>query len=123
VTPRDDTDDAHRAGAADPAEPTPGSEADEDGTAGFDEWRRRSAVGDVGTAIARGLGAVFAPSENRQVVSAPVPGDPPDADLGFRVVLDPDDPTKAVAVFDSKAAAEDEQPPGAPPPEADSGNR
>ena len=83
MTPRDDTDDAHRAGAADPAEPTPGSEADEDGTAGFDEWRRRSAVGDVGTAIARGLGAVF----------------------------------------DSKAAAEDEQPPGAPPPEADSGNR
>jgi hypothetical protein len=57
----------------------------------------------VGTAIARGLAAVFAPAENRPVVSAPVPGDPPDPDRGFRVVLNPDDPAKSVAVFAPKA--------------------
>jgi hypothetical protein len=114
VRPRGDADDAHGPDAADPPEPTAGSEPDDDRAAGFDEWRRRSAVGEVGTAIARGLGAVFAPSENRQVVSAPVPGDPPDADQGFRVVLDPDDPTKAVAVFEVKAATEDEPRPGGP---------
>ena len=115
MTPRDDTDDAHRAGAADPAEPAPDSEPDAGGRAGFDGWRRRSAAGEVGTAIARGLGAVFAPSESRQVVSAPVPGDPPDADQGFRVVLDPDDPTKAVAVFEARAEADEEHRPGVAP--------
>ena len=71
----------------------------DDDQTGFNDWRRRSAVGEMGTAIARGLGDIFAPSQNRQVVSAPVPGDPPDADQGFRVVLDPDDPSKSVAVF------------------------
>ncbi len=81
--------------------------ADDGGAAGFDAWRRRTAVGEVGTAIARGLGAVFAPNENRPVVSAPVPGDPPDADQGFRVLLDPDDPTKAVAVFAPSADGDD----------------
>jgi hypothetical protein len=87
-----------RAGSDDGAQP-----ADEDETSGFDAWRRRSATGEVGTAIARGLAAVFAPAENRPVVSAPVPGDPPDADQGFRVLLDPDDPAKSVAVFAPKA--------------------
>jgi hypothetical protein len=111
VRPDDDAG-PQRADAADPVEPARGSEPDQDGATGFDGWRRRSAVGEAGTAIARGLGAVFAPSENRQVVSAPVPGDPPDADQGFRVVLDPDDPTKAVAVFDTRAEAEDERRPG-----------
>jgi hypothetical protein len=78
----------------------PGDDTDTvDGEGGFDAWRRRSAAGEVGTAIARGLGAVFAPSENTPVVSAPVPGDPPDPDRGFRVLLDPDDPSKAIAVF------------------------
>jgi hypothetical protein len=65
----------------------------------FDTWRRRSATGSIGTAIARGLGDVFAPSEHPQVISAPAPGDPPNSDDPFRVVLDPDDPTKAVAIF------------------------
>jgi hypothetical protein len=30
---------------------------------------------------------------------ASVPGDPPDADQRLRVVLDPDDPTKSVAIL------------------------
>ena len=30
---------------------------------------------------------------------AAVPGDPPDADQRVRVILDPDDPTKSVAVM------------------------
>lgn len=79
---------------------------------GFDAWRRRSATGEVGTAIARGLAAVFAPGENRPVVSAPVPGDPPDPEKGFRVLLDPDDPAKSVAVFAPKPEEEDEERPG-----------
>jgi hypothetical protein len=83
-----------------------------DGTSGFDAWRRRSATGEVGTAIARGLAAVFAPNENRPVVSAPVPGDPPDPRQGFRVLLDPDDPSKSVAVFAPEA--EDAEGPGDP---------
>ena len=82
-----------------PAGPESMDEPEGDGRDGFDAWRRRSAVGEVGTAIARGLGAVFAPTENRPVVSAPVPGDPPDPGQGFRVVLDPDDPSKGVVVF------------------------
>jgi hypothetical protein len=75
----------------------------ESGTSGFDAWRRRSATGEVGTAIARGLAAVFAPTENRPVVSAPVPSDPPDPDQGFLVLLDPDDPAKSVALFAPRA--------------------
>jgi hypothetical protein len=33
------------------------------------------------------------------VIVASVPGDPPDADQRLRVVLDPDDPTKSVAIL------------------------
>jgi hypothetical protein len=33
------------------------------------------------------------------VIVASVPGDPPDADQHLRVVLDPDDPTKSVAIL------------------------
>jgi len=32
------------------------------------------------------------------VIVAAVPGDPPDADSRVRVILDPDDPTKSIAV-------------------------
>jgi hypothetical protein len=102
-------------GPSEPEEPL-GSDAAaadaEEPASGFDAWRRRSAAGEVGTAIARGLAAVFAPNENKPVVSAPVPGDPPDPDKGFRVLLDPDDPTKSVAVFFPKA--EDPEGPGDP---------
>jgi hypothetical protein len=99
-----------------PFEPEEPLESDDDAAeeapSGFDAWRRHSAAGEVGTAIARGLAAVFAPNENKPVVSAPVPGDPPDPDKGFRVLLDPDDPTKSVAVFAPKA--EDPEGPGDP---------
>jgi hypothetical protein len=47
------------------------------------------------------------------VITAPAPGDPPDADERLRVILDPDDPTKSVAIL-PKAAHSD---PGATPPE------
>ena len=35
--------------------------ADEDTPDGFERWRRESAIGGIGTGIARGLQAVFAP--------------------------------------------------------------
>jgi hypothetical protein len=65
----------------------------------FDAWRRRTAIGVLGTGIALGLQEVFAPTDNEPVISAPAPGDPPDADQRIRVLLDPDDPTKSVAVI------------------------
>jgi hypothetical protein len=65
---------------------------------GFDRWRRESALGAVGTGVARGLQAVFAPPVDEVVVVASVPGDPPDADERVRVILDPDDPAKSVAI-------------------------
>jgi hypothetical protein len=37
------------------------------------------------------------------VIVASVPGDPPDADERLRVVLDPDDPTKSVAILPKSA--------------------
>jgi hypothetical protein len=66
---------------------------------GFDRWRKESALGAVGTGIARGLHAVFAPPVDEVVIVASVPGDPPDADQRVRVVLDPNDPTKSVAIM------------------------
>jgi hypothetical protein len=48
------------------------------------------------------------------VVSAPVPGDPPDADQGFRVVLDPDDPAKSVAVFGPPSDGDEDVDAGSP---------
>jgi hypothetical protein len=65
--------------------------------AGFERWRRESALGTVGTGIARGLQNVFAPPQDQVVMVAPVPGGPPDPDR-LQVILDPDDPTKSIAV-------------------------
>jgi hypothetical protein len=65
---------------------------------GFERWRRESAVGSVGTGIARGLQNVFAPPANQPVIVASVPGDPPDPER-LQVVLDPDDPSKSVALL------------------------
>jgi hypothetical protein len=79
----------------------------------FDTWRRRSAVGAVATGIALGLKDVFYPTNNEPVITAEAPGDPPDADRGIRVVLDPDDPTKSRVIFPSPT----DDP---PPPSADS---
>ena len=84
-----------------PIEDTPTLPHDEEGgePAGFERWRTQSALGSVGTGIARGLHAVFAPPVDEVVIVASVPGDPPDADQRVRVVLDPDDPTKSVAIM------------------------
>jgi hypothetical protein len=75
------------------------TESEEDEGGGFDSWRRESALGAVGTGIARGLHAVFAPRADEVVIVAAVPGEPPDADQRLQVILDPDDPTKSVAVM------------------------
>jgi hypothetical protein len=77
---------------------------------GFERWRRESAVGAVGTGIARGLQNVFAPPPNQPMMVASVPGDPPDPER-LQVVLDPDDPSKSVALLPPSAA-----PPSADPP-------
>ena len=79
---------------AEPGEPVPGDDAPD----GFDRWRKESAIGGIGTGIARGLQAVFAPPADEVVIVAAVPGEPPDADSRVRVILDPDDPTKSIAV-------------------------
>jgi hypothetical protein len=93
---------------ADPeSEGEPEAAGDEAG-GGFDTWRRDSALGAVGTGIARGLHAVFAPPVHEIAIVAAVPGEPPDADQRVRVVLDPDDPTKSVAIMP--------QAPSDPPP-------
>ncbi len=93
----EDTQDAEGAGDVDDAEYT---EDDGGGEASgtFDRWRRESALGNVGTGVARGLQAVFAPHVDQIVIMASVPGDPPDADDRVHVILDPDDPTKSIAI-------------------------
>ena len=73
--------------------------AEHEDPTGFERWRKDSALGAVGTGIARGLHAVFAPPVDEVVIVAAVPGDPPDADQRVRVILDPDDPTKSVAIM------------------------
>ena len=73
--------------------------------AGFERWRRESALGTVGTGIARGLQNVFAPPQDPPVMVASVPGDPPDPDH-LQVFLDPDDPTKSVVVLPPSAQDE-----------------
>jgi hypothetical protein len=65
----------------------------------FDGWRRRSAVGAMATGVALGLRDIFYPTNNQPVLTAEAPGDPPDADREMQVILDPDDPTKSVAIF------------------------
>ena len=80
----------------------------EDAPGGFDRWRTESAIGSIGTGVARGLQAVFAPQVDEIVIMASVPGDPPDADDRVRVILDPDDPTKSIAIVPDPPA----NPPG-----------
>jgi hypothetical protein len=75
----------------------PEDDAEEAPPAGFDRWRRESALGNVGTGIARGLQSVFAPPADEPVIVASVPGDPPDPDR-LQVILDPDDPSKSVVI-------------------------
>lgn len=89
-------------GDGEPVDDTPSETDDEEheGSAGsFDRWRKESALGAVGTGVARGLHAVFAPPVDEVVIVASVPGDPPDAAERVRVILDPDDPTKSVAIM------------------------
>jgi hypothetical protein len=91
--------------SADPSEehaeePVTGDEAPE----GFDGWRNESAVGGIGTGIARGLQAVFAPPTHGVAIVAEVPGEPPDAHTRVRVILDPDDPRKSIAVVPATPA-------------------
>lgn len=85
-------------------DPEPGDEAPQ----GFDRWRKESAIGSVGTGIARGLQSVFGSPRQEIAIVAEVPGEPPDADTRLRVILDPDDPTKSIAVVPA--------PPADPPP-------
>ena len=95
-----------------PPENVPASAEDDGGedeggevaSGAFDRWRKESALGNIGTGVARGLQAVFAPHVDEIVIMASVPGDPPDADDRVRVILDPDDPTKSIAIVpDPKA--------------------
>jgi hypothetical protein len=88
---------------SDPEEPDPPSRT-------FDGWRRRSAIGGIATGIAMGLQEVFQPNKNEPVLVAEAPGDPPDADRGFRVVLDPDDPTKATVIMATPPNPPSDQP-------------
>lgn len=107
---------------AGPQDGTASPEADENASSvereeefepeGFERWRRDSALGSVGTGIARGLQNVFAPPPNQPVIVAAVPGDPPDPDR-LQVILDPDDPSKSVALL---------PPAPAPPADDDAGN-
>jgi hypothetical protein len=103
---REDEPKASAETSEDPAEePDPGDESRE----GFDRWRKESAIGGIGTGIARGLQAVFAPPADEIAIVAAVPGEPPDADTRVRVILDPDDPTKSVAVVPAPSS---DPPPG-----------
>ncbi len=106
--------------SADSSPPTgddvPAQSTDEAGSVGFDRWRRQSSIGGVGTGIARGLQAVFAPPTDEIAIVAAVPGEPPDADQRMRVVLDHDDPTKSVAIMPGASADPGRPPDGAPEP-------
>jgi hypothetical protein len=106
-------DDHDTGGSAEPQDETP----DDEQPGGFDRWRKESAIGEVGTSIAKGLRNVFAPTQQEVVIVASVPGDPPDADQKVRVVLDPDDPTKSVAIFPN--AEHNPEPHPGPAPAAD----
>ncbi len=88
-------------GHGEPIAEAPGEDGGDPDTdaAGFERWRKESALGAVGTGIARGLHSVFGAPVDEVVIMAAVPGDPPDADQRVRVILDPDDPTKSVAIM------------------------
>ena len=91
----------------------PEQEPGDDATEGFDRWRKESAIGGIGTGIARGLQSVFGSPRQEIAIVAEVPGEPPDADKRLRVILDPDDPTKSIAVVPSPTA---DPKPADPPP-------
>jgi len=113
MAPTDPGDPEGREDAADsPADSAPAADVapSDDETegfppAGFERWRRETALGTVGTGIARGLQNVFAPPANQPVMVAPVPGDPPDPDR-IKVILDPDDPTKSIVIVPPTEPAE-----------------
>ena len=65
---------------------------------GFEGWRRRSAIGAIATGVALGLKEIFQPTNIEPVITAEAPGDPPDDETRLRVILDPDDPSKSVAI-------------------------
>ena len=90
---------------------------EEAGAVGFDRWRRQSSLGGIGTGIARGLQGVFASPADEIAIVAAVPGEPPDADQRVRVVLDPDDPTKSVAIMPGASVDPVEPRTGRPRPE------
>jgi hypothetical protein len=91
--------------AADPIEPADqaGPASDDAAPTRFDGWRRRSAIGALATGVALGLRDIFQPSANEPVITAVAPGDPPDPERRLRVILDPDDPTKSVAILPSRS--------------------
>jgi hypothetical protein len=45
-----------------------------------------------------GLKEIFQPTNIEPVITAEAPGDPPDDENRLRVILDPDDPSKSVAI-------------------------
>jgi hypothetical protein len=102
----DEDEDAH----VDAQEEQDDQEA-EGNPAGFDRWRTESAVGSVVTGVARGLRDVFAPVPDPPAIVASVPGDPPDADQRVRVILDPDDPTRSIAIVPGEGPPEPPDPP------------
>jgi hypothetical protein len=69
-------------------------------------------MGAIATGVALGLKEIFQPTNNEPVITAEAPGDPPDADERLRVILDPDDPTKSVAILPK--TPRDSSPPVAP---------
>jgi hypothetical protein len=72
----------------------------------FDAWRRRSAIGAIATGVAFGLKEIFQPTTPEAVITTPAPGDPPGAGERLRVILDPDDPTKSVAIVPNELGGE-----------------
>lgn len=128
MAPTDPADPTDRNGATDsPSHAAAGDDASSDTAeegfppAGFERWRRETALGTVGTGIARGLQNVFAPPANQPVIVAPVPGDPPDPDR-LKVILDPDDPTKSIVLMPPVERSEPGEPaePGAADDDVDS---
>ncbi|MGP0031286.1 MAG: hypothetical protein ACLPVF_12365 [Acidimicrobiales bacterium] len=93
-----------------PTEPEDQTEG-EQGAGRLDAWRRRSAIGGMATGLALGLGDIFSPTKPRPVITAEAPGDPPDASQRLRVVLDPDDPTRSVAILPEDTPLPEDSPP------------
>jgi hypothetical protein len=114
--------DAAPSSPADTPAPEPEHERapEEEPGSGFDRWRKESALGSVGTGIARGLQSVFGSPPQEIAIVAEVPGEPPDADKRLRVILDPDDPSKSIAVVPPApvdAPLVDTPPSEGPPPD------